>query len=221
MVDKISDVWAISDDEDDNSNYEKVISSKEWERMNENFGNMGYREGIIEGKDVTIQKGFDRGYSEGVVIGKEVGRMRGILNTILEFYSPLVNHSDFGDEDIKDIPLLPDKSLLDRVISLENELACLTVDKVFTKEHFQSTITSKGDPCEVENTAIIGTESMCSCKENIDSDDCCRRQKGDNLKCHEERMSSQHPKSVKNSEQILKGYHDEVNKILNELRFAI
>ncbi|CAG8444662.1 11730_t:CDS:2 [Acaulospora morrowiae] len=217
MVDKISDVWAISDDEDNNSNYEKVISSKEWERMNENFGNMGYRDGIIEGKDVTIQKGFDRGYSEGVVIGKEIGRMRGILNTILEFYSPLVNHSDVNDEDIKDIPLLPDKSLLDRVIYLENELACLTVDKVFTKEHFQSTITSKGDPCEVENTTITGTESMCSCKENIGSDDCCRRQKGDNLKC----QSSQHPKRAKNSEQILKGYHDEVNKILNELGFAI
>ncbi|RIB10294.1 hypothetical protein C2G38_2146145 [Gigaspora rosea] len=29
--------------------------------MNEDFGNIGYKEGILEGKDITIQEGFNKG----------------------------------------------------------------------------------------------------------------------------------------------------------------
>ncbi|CAJ0755501.1 23555_t:CDS:2 [Entrophospora sp. SA101] len=45
MVDT-EDVW-VSDEDD--IIFEKKVSSKEWERLNENFGNVGYKEGIVEG----------------------------------------------------------------------------------------------------------------------------------------------------------------------------
>ncbi|CAG8742717.1 16078_t:CDS:2, partial [Funneliformis caledonium] len=76
MLSESDDVWA-SDEEI--SEYDRIMSLKEWERMNENFGNVGYKEGILEGKDVTIQDGFNDGYVEGVNLGMEFGRLRGLL----------------------------------------------------------------------------------------------------------------------------------------------
>ncbi|RHZ45484.1 hypothetical protein Glove_673g29 [Diversispora epigaea] len=198
MDDKFSDIWEMSDEEE-NSNYDNIISSKEWNRMNENFGNLGYKEGIIEGKDITIQKGFDKGYIDGARIGKEIGRLRGILNTLLEFHT-LMNKSDKGDNDNKDnedneddedddkdnkddkdsISLISDKSMLEKIKSLENELANLSVEKIFTKEYFQQVINSSNNIDDIDNyfksqeiiTNDTGTECNVHKEElNIDSNE--------------------------------------------------
>ncbi|OAC97731.1 hypothetical protein MUCCIDRAFT_116215 [Mucor lusitanicus CBS 277.49] len=72
------DIWADSDNEEQVA-YERNLAEKEWERLQEDHGNTGYKEGIVEGKEVNMQKGFDRGYAEGLVIGKAVGRLRGMM----------------------------------------------------------------------------------------------------------------------------------------------
>ncbi|CAJ0648385.1 2910_t:CDS:2 [Entrophospora sp. SA101] len=120
MVDT-EDVW-VSDEDD--IIFEKKVSSKEWERLNENFGNVGYKEGIVEGKDMTIQEGFDKGYSEGFNVGKELGRLRGLLNTLIVIQNKK--------------KITENNPLLEELKNLEKELANLTFDKIFTKEYFES-----------------------------------------------------------------------------------
>lgn len=39
----------------------------------------GYKIGIVEGKEVNMQKGFDEGYKDGLSIGKAVGKLRGVV----------------------------------------------------------------------------------------------------------------------------------------------
>ncbi|KAL9538277.1 hypothetical protein MBANPS3_011061 [Mucor bainieri] len=77
------DVWADSDNEEQVT-YERNLAEKEWERLQEDHGNTGYKEGIVEGKEVNMQKGFDRGYAEGIVIGKAVGKLRGMIRQMLK-----------------------------------------------------------------------------------------------------------------------------------------
>jgi Essential protein Yae1, N terminal len=38
----------------------------------------GYKDGIVAGKDVTIQEGFNKGYKEGVALGRQLGKLRGV-----------------------------------------------------------------------------------------------------------------------------------------------
>lgn len=39
----------------------------------------GYKEGIVEGKEVNMQRGFDEGYKEGLSVGKAIGKLRGLV----------------------------------------------------------------------------------------------------------------------------------------------
>ncbi|RUS23250.1 hypothetical protein BC937DRAFT_89720 [Endogone sp. FLAS-F59071] len=71
------DIW--DDSDDDTVSYHRSMAEREWGRLHEQHGNAGYKDGIVEGKDLTIQEGFNRGYSEGVVVGKEIGELRGML----------------------------------------------------------------------------------------------------------------------------------------------
>ncbi|CAG8490577.1 5785_t:CDS:2 [Acaulospora colombiana] len=207
----------MSDEGDDTSNYDQLISSKEWERMSENFGN-------AKGKDITIQRGFDRGYAEGAVVGKEIGRLRGILNTLQEFYSPLI---DVDDEDIKDISRLPDESTLDRIKHLENKLACLTFDKLFANDHFQLTLTSEeslSDPQEVADANAV-THETCSCQD-VSQCECgssCEERKHEGPEYSERSTySSSRNSDIENSAfQTLKEYREEIDQILSELGFTV
>lgn len=45
----------------------------------------GYRDGILEGKDIALQGGFNRGYEEGCRAGREMGRLRGMIRYDLFF----------------------------------------------------------------------------------------------------------------------------------------
>ncbi|CAG8545391.1 22198_t:CDS:2 [Cetraspora pellucida] len=224
MVDQINDVW-ISDEEI--SKYDKLISSKDWERMNEDFGNVsslpcpciwrmtrkttiGYKEGIIEGKDITIQEGFNKGYAEGASVGKEIGRLRGLLNTLLEYYTPLLSNTNVDESNI----ILPTQSTIDRLKSLESDLANLTVEKFFTKNYFKET---------------SSTDSICSLCEKSEStiENCCKNNMNDfemSNVSHESEgcLLSQQPLSQVNSpRQILAEYCEKVKALLAELGFNI
>ncbi|RIB23375.1 hypothetical protein C2G38_864227 [Gigaspora rosea] len=203
MVDKINDVWASDEEIVD---YDRLISSKNWERMNEDFGNIGYKEGILEGKDITIQEGFNKGYAEGARVGKELGRLRGLLNTLLEYYTPLLNSTNVDDSNI----ILPTQSTIDRLKSLENDLANLTVEKIFTKNYFKATLL---------------TDSTCSCSEKSD-ESCCKNNNMDDLEVstvgNESESSSQQSVLQANSpEHILAEYREKVKTLLAEFGFNI
>ncbi|CAG8792962.1 7797_t:CDS:2, partial [Dentiscutata erythropus] len=208
MVDKINDVWVSDEDIVD---YDKLISSKDWERMNEDFGNIGYKEGILEGKDITIQEGFNKGYAEGASVGKEIGRLRGLLNTLLEYYTPLLNSTNVNDSNI----VLPAHSIIDRLKSLENDLANLTVEKIFTKNYFKAT---------------LSTDSMCSCREKSDStmENCCKNSNMDDFEMSnvgsesESCLLFQQSVSQANSpEQVLAEYREKVKTLLAEIGFNV
>ncbi|CAG8452886.1 16774_t:CDS:2 [Funneliformis mosseae] len=195
------DVWA-SDEEI--SEYDRIMSLKEWERMNENFGNVGYKEGILEGKDVTIQDGFNDGYVEGVNLGMEFGRLRGLLNTLLEFYTPMMNEED--NDELK-IQNLPNRSTFERLKLLENDLYNLTAEKVFTKDYLQTILTSQNDKC-----------SCLSETTNTVNDNCCSR----NISCESKEIYNlgNNIKSNENfTEKLLIDYREKVDKLLEELGF--
>ncbi|KAI9497277.1 hypothetical protein BDB00DRAFT_757174 [Zychaea mexicana] len=71
------DIWASSDE--DVATYDREIAQREWDKLNMNHGNEGYKEGISEAKEEYMQEGFDRGYKEGLEMGKAIGKLRGIL----------------------------------------------------------------------------------------------------------------------------------------------
>jgi len=48
----------------------------------------GYREGIIAGKEASLQEGFDSGFANvGVPIGRELGNLQGIASALIAFLS--------------------------------------------------------------------------------------------------------------------------------------
>lgn len=65
------DVWG-SDDE----------LEREWAARQAVHFNNGYREGLDEGKKVTLQKGFNAGFKEGEQAGHEWGQRRGAISTL-------------------------------------------------------------------------------------------------------------------------------------------
>ncbi|KAI9310085.1 hypothetical protein BX666DRAFT_2033505 [Dichotomocladium elegans] len=127
-ADKDDDIWAGSDD--DSISYDRDIAAREWERLNENHGNEGYKEGITEGKEVLMQKGFDRGYTEGLELGKAFGRLRGTVSTHLTFYRDIVR----------------DEAIASKLENLYNELCKVDVQHVFTTDYFKPGSDCKNDP---------------------------------------------------------------------------
>ncbi|KIJ07744.1 hypothetical protein PAXINDRAFT_120784, partial [Paxillus involutus ATCC 200175] len=57
-----------------------------WTKISTEFTNSGYREGIIAGKEASLQEGFDAGFADvGVPTGRELGNLRGAASTIVSF----------------------------------------------------------------------------------------------------------------------------------------
>ncbi|GAA5796169.1 hypothetical protein EDC94DRAFT_585733 [Helicostylum pulchrum] len=91
------DIWADSSDEEQVA-YERNLAEREWERLQEDHGNTGYKEGIVEGKEVKMQRGFDKGYTEGLMIGKLIGKLRGMISCQIVFYRQLVKNEEAAKE---------------------------------------------------------------------------------------------------------------------------
>ncbi|KAI8896768.1 hypothetical protein BC833DRAFT_596281, partial [Globomyces pollinis-pini] len=69
----------MSDWESDDGDYDRKMAERNWNRLQDTHGTLGYTEGLVEGKDAHIQRGFDDGYESAAIIARELGRMRGIL----------------------------------------------------------------------------------------------------------------------------------------------
>ncbi|GBC02791.1 hypothetical protein RclHR1_04820009 [Rhizophagus clarus] len=207
MISESDDVWA---SDEDTSEYDRIMSLKEWDHMNRNLGNIGYREGIIEGKDITIQEGFNDGYVEGVNIGMEFGRLRGLLNTLLEFYDSLINENN--NDELK----LPNQSSLNKLKSLEDDLANLTADKVFTLEYFKI---NQHENIKNQNNACEGD---CSCLLDTEKDNCCNKgiiSESNNEKIQKINLEKTIKPKENLAEKLLVEYKEKVYQLLDEFGF--
>ncbi|KAJ3363939.1 hypothetical protein GGF32_003037 [Allomyces javanicus] len=72
--------WASDVNDDD---WQRQVSEREWQRLQEDHKKAGYREGVIEGKDQTMQAGFNDGFAAGSAIGLRVGQLVGRLRAQL------------------------------------------------------------------------------------------------------------------------------------------
>jgi len=84
--------------EDDGSDgQEHQFGHQEWDKLEENFINAGYREGITAGKEEALQEGFDAGFAQfGAPIGREIGTLRGMASAVLVFLDG--DGKDDGDD---------------------------------------------------------------------------------------------------------------------------
>jgi hypothetical protein len=58
---------------------EGEIFDRNWTRLQDIHGVIGYREGLVQGQAQFLQQGFDDGYKLGAGIGLELGKKQGIL----------------------------------------------------------------------------------------------------------------------------------------------
>ncbi|CAG8624132.1 7482_t:CDS:1, partial [Dentiscutata heterogama] len=109
----------------------------------------------------------------------------------------------------------PAHSTIDRLKSLENDLANLTVEKIFTKNYFKAT---------------LSTDSTCSCREKSDStmENSCKNSNIDDFGTSnagsesESCMLFQQSVSHANSpEQVLAEYREKVKTLLAEIGFNV
>ncbi|KAI9221549.1 hypothetical protein BC828DRAFT_414760 [Blastocladiella britannica] len=90
------DVWG-NDDIDDTTDttvdpeaIRVQIYDREMARLKAKFHDAGYREGIIDGKDRTMQAGFDDGYQLGSAVGRRLGHLVGTLKGHMLFLAMTV-----------------------------------------------------------------------------------------------------------------------------------
>ncbi|KAG0198724.1 hypothetical protein BGX28_007864 [Mortierella sp. GBA30] len=176
------DIW----DEGDSISYDRAIAEREWSRLHETFGNTGYREGIEEGKEGTLQSGFNQGWSEGVNYGHELGRLRGLISPLLEY---IRNPSKTGSIPSKTINSLKDKEYwIERAATLVKELTEIDIAKVFDKAYFDDglgpsskKVSSSSSSSTSEDSQQTGGSGCCgggkgsSSSSSSNKDSCCKK----------------------------------------------
>lgn len=65
----------------DNLNTNSVLDlDREWQARYKQFHTVGYREGLLAGKETSAQLGFNNGFKESVLVGYNFGKVRGITS---------------------------------------------------------------------------------------------------------------------------------------------
>ncbi|KAI9283114.1 hypothetical protein BC943DRAFT_328308 [Umbelopsis sp. AD052] len=195
------DIWA-SDEENDQVSYDQMIAQREWEKMNEVHGNEGYKDGIVAGKDVTIQEGFNKGYKEGVALGRQFGKLRGVTSTLLVYYTQVQ----------KDVL---DASLLEQLTQLYNELSAIGVEDLYTKDYFREPSSEE----EKKDAQCCG-QGSCASSEPVKDDDqistgCCKSQDSESS-CRSQDAS----KSV-DPEAVVASYQERVDQLVSQLPLSL
>ncbi|XP_071720470.1 uncharacterized protein [Rutidosis leptorrhynchoides] len=57
-------------------------AGREWQRRKDQFHAIGYRDGIIAGKEASAQEGFNVGFKESVAVGLNLGLVRGVTGAL-------------------------------------------------------------------------------------------------------------------------------------------
>ncbi|KAH8550593.1 hypothetical protein BGW37DRAFT_497558 [Umbelopsis sp. PMI_123] len=190
------DIWA-SDEDSDQVSYDQMIAQREWEKMNEVHGNEGYKDGIVAGKDITIQEGFNKGYKEGVALGRQFGKLRGIASTLLVYYTQVQ----------KDVL---DSALIEKLIQLHNELSTLGVEDLYTKDYFRE----PANDVQKESEQCCGQGGCPSSEPSNDvqpNDGCCKNHDSKST-CH----SADASKSV-DPATVVASYQNRVEQLISQL----
>ncbi|KAF8531107.1 hypothetical protein JB92DRAFT_2853522, partial [Gautieria morchelliformis] len=87
MLEDVDLIWGNVDD----------IPNREWSKLDDDFTNAGYREGIMAGKESALQEGFDDGFARvGAPLGREIGLLRGAANAAMGFLSSRKSDADLA-----------------------------------------------------------------------------------------------------------------------------
>ncbi|PKI62999.1 protein YAE1-like [Punica granatum] len=71
-------LWDDSEERLDNSS----DLDREWQRRREQFFTIGYRDGLLAGKEASAQEGFNIGYKQSVPVGCNWGLVRGVTSAL-------------------------------------------------------------------------------------------------------------------------------------------
>lgn len=85
---------------------------REWELRREQHYNGGYREGLDQGKEKTIQQGFDSGFRQGCIAGYEWGLLQGAASTLGVFAEQMQSISISEASALADRMDLPKKQVM-------------------------------------------------------------------------------------------------------------
>ncbi|KAK1393590.1 Essential protein Yae1, N-terminal [Heracleum sosnowskyi] len=70
--------WNASDSDVENAS----DLDREWQSRRDQFHTIGYRDGLIAGKEASAQEGFNTGFSESVFVGYKWGLVRGVTSAL-------------------------------------------------------------------------------------------------------------------------------------------
>ncbi|XP_002513103.2 protein YAE1 isoform X1 [Ricinus communis] len=68
--------WGDSDEE----LHKSSDLDREWERRRDQFHTIGYRDGLLAGKEAIAQEGFNAGFKQSVLLGFDWGLVRGVTS---------------------------------------------------------------------------------------------------------------------------------------------
>lgn len=75
--------------DDDGALYERTVKlenadgmEREWQRRREQFHTIGYRDGLMAGKEASAQEGFNIGFKQSVFVGQKWGLVRGVTSAL-------------------------------------------------------------------------------------------------------------------------------------------
>ncbi|KAG6406230.1 hypothetical protein SASPL_133829 [Salvia splendens] len=85
------DLWYDDDScEDSVEKSSKALDmDREWNRRHDQFHTLGYRDGLIAGKETALQEGFNIGFKDSVLTGYNWGLVRGISSAMASLPSAL------------------------------------------------------------------------------------------------------------------------------------
>ncbi|OMO75877.1 hypothetical protein COLO4_25832 [Corchorus olitorius] len=78
IEDEDGSLWGGSDEELDKASE----LDREWQRRHDEFHTIGYRDGLIAGKEASAQEGFNIGFNQSVFSGCNWGLARGITSAL-------------------------------------------------------------------------------------------------------------------------------------------
>ncbi|KAJ8323904.1 hypothetical protein O5D80_007133 [Batrachochytrium dendrobatidis] len=93
---------------------------------------VGYKEGIIEGKETHIQAGFDLGYKDGFMMSHGMGQQQGILAAVLQMCT---KETELQRTMFK---LIPSDVTMQSLNELYAEYQSMTAEKILTADYYKS-----------------------------------------------------------------------------------
>ncbi|EPS61157.1 hypothetical protein M569_13642, partial [Genlisea aurea] len=76
------DSWYDDESSHGDSSPKVTEMAREWQRRHDRFHTIGYRDGLIAGKEASAQERFNIGFKDSVFIGHDFGRVKGITSAM-------------------------------------------------------------------------------------------------------------------------------------------